>query len=69
MQASAAEPRHEESQKKRKPRLAAIEYIRGISYRGIRMASSADIPIPHGKLSEIKSRYLEYAFERKQVVL
>ena len=46
-----------------------MEYIRGISYRGIRMASSADIPIPHGKLSEIKSRYLEYAFERKQVVL
>lgn len=49
--------------------LINMEYIRGISYRGIRMASSADIPIPHGKLSEIKSRYLEYAFERKQVVL
>ena len=35
MQASAAEARHEEPQKKRKPRLAAIEYIRGISMMGV----------------------------------
>ena len=49
--------------------LVNMEYIQGVSYRGIRLSSLAEIPIPHGKLSEIKNRYLEYAFDRKQVVL
>lgn len=49
--------------------LINMEYIRKISYKAITMESLAEIPIPHGKCSEMKKRYLEYAFERKQVFL
>lgn len=47
--------------------LINMEYIHRISYRAITMENMAEIPIPHGKCSEIKNRYLEYAFHRKQV--
>lgn len=46
-----------------------MEYIHNISYKAIIMDNFAEIPIPHGKCSEIKNRYLEYAFDRKQVFL
>lgn len=49
--------------------LINMEYIRKISYKVITMESLAEIPIPHGKCCEIKSRYLEYAFNRKQVFI
>ena len=49
--------------------LVNMEYIQNISYRAIKMISLAEIPIPHGKCSEIKNKYLEYAFSRKQVFL
>lgn len=49
--------------------LINMEYIQNISYKAIIMDSLAAIPIPHGKCSEIKNRYLEYAFARKQVFL
>ena len=49
--------------------LVNMEYIQNISYRAIKMTSLAEIPIPHGKCSEIKNKYLEYAFNRKQVFL
>lgn len=49
--------------------LINMEYIRKISYKAITMESLAEIPIPHGKCSEIKKLYLEYAFERKQVYI
>jgi len=46
-----------------------MDYIQNISYRAIKLISLAEIPIPHGKCSEIKNKYLEYAFNRKQVFL
>lgn len=49
--------------------LINMEYIRNISYKAITMEDLAEIPIPHGKCSEIKNQYLEYAFHRKQVFL
>lgn len=49
--------------------LINMEYIQQISTRAITLADRTEIPIPHGKCSEIKNQYLEYAFSRKQVVL
>lgn len=49
--------------------LINMEYIHNITYKAITMDSRAEIPIPHGKCSEIKKLYLEYAFSRKQVFI
>lgn len=49
--------------------LINMEYIQKISSKVITMRSQAQIPIPHGKYSEIKNLYLEYAFDRKQVFI
>ena len=49
--------------------LINMEYVQNISYRAITMDNLAEIPIPHGKCSEIKNQYLEYVFNRKQVFL
>lgn len=49
--------------------LVNMEHIQTISYKAITMENLVQIPIPHGKCSEIKNRYLEYAFSRKQVLL
>jgi len=49
--------------------LINMEYVRNISYKAITMDSLAEIPIPHGKCSEIKKLYLAYAFDRKQVFI
>lgn len=49
--------------------LINMEYIQSISGRSITLASLVEIPIPHGKCSEVKKRYLEYAFSRKQVFI
>lgn len=46
-----------------------MEYIQNISYKTITMENHVEIPIPHGKCSKIKSKYLEYAFNRKQVLM
>ena len=49
--------------------LVNMEYIQNISSRSIKMANDAEIPIPHGKCSEIKNTYMEYAFNGEQAVL
>lgn len=49
--------------------LVNMEYIQNISSRSIKMVNDAEIPIPHGKCSEIKNTYMEYAFNREQAVL
>lgn len=49
--------------------LVNMEYIRNISYKAVTMESLAEIPIPHGKCSEIKNMYFEYAFDRNQVFI
>ena len=49
--------------------LVNMEYIQNISSRSIKMVNDAEIPIPHGKCSEIKNAYMEYAFNGEQAVL
>lgn len=49
--------------------LINMEYIQSISYKAITMDNQAEIPVPHGKCTEIKNKYLEYAFSRKQVLI
>lgn len=49
--------------------LVNMEYIQNISSRSIKMVNDAEIPIPHGKCSEIKKIYMEYAFNGEQAVL
>ena len=49
--------------------LVNMDYIRTLSSKSIRMQNQKEIPIPHGKYSDIKNRYLEYVFDREQVVL
>lgn len=49
--------------------LVNMEYIQNISSRSIKMVNDAVIPIPHGKCSEIKNTYMEYAFNGEQTVL
>ena len=49
--------------------LVNMEYIQNISSRSIKMVNDAEIPIPHGKCTEIKNTYMEYAFNGEQAVL
>lgn len=49
--------------------LVNMEYIQNISSRSIKMVNDVEIPIPHGKCSEIKNTYMEYAFNGEQAVL
>ena len=49
--------------------LVNMEYIQNISSRSIKMVNDEEIPIPHGKCSEIKNTYMEYAFNGEQAVL
>ena len=49
--------------------LVNMEYIQNISSRSIKMVNDAEIPIPHGKCSEIKNTYMEYAFNGEQAFL
>lgn len=49
--------------------LVNMEYIQNISSRSIKMVNDAEIPIPHGKCSEIKNTYMEYAFNGEQAIL
>lgn len=37
--------------------------------RAVTLTNLVQIPIPHGKSSDIRRQYLEYAFRRKQVML
>lgn len=49
--------------------LVNMEYIQNISGRAITMNCQTEIPVPHGKYSEVKKDYLEYAFSKKQLFL
>ena len=49
--------------------LINLDYVKNIVPKAITMASLAELPIPRGKYAELKDRYLEYAFQRKQVFL
>jgi len=47
--------------------LVNMEFVQNISYKAITMSDCTEIPIPHGKYSEVKDKFLEYTFSRKQV--
>ena len=49
--------------------LVNMEYVQNISSRAVTLTNRVQIPIPHGKSSDIRRQYLEYAFRRKQVML
>ena len=49
--------------------LVNMAFIRSISSRAIIMNSFFEVPIPHGKYSEVKNAYLEYAFRRRQLFI
>ena len=49
--------------------LINMEYIANIAARSITMQDGAEVPVPHGKYSELKNRYLSYIFDRKKAVL
>ena len=49
--------------------LVNMEYVQSISSRAVTLTNLVQIPIPHGKSSDIRRQYLEYAFRRKQVML
>lgn len=47
--------------------LINMEYVQNISSKMITMTGQAEIPIPHGKYSEIKNIYFEYVFGKKRI--
>ena len=49
--------------------LVNMEYVQNISSRAVTLTNLVQVPIPHGKSSDIRRQYLEYAFRRKQVML
>ncbi len=49
--------------------LVNMAYIQNISHKTVILNSQVSIPIPHGKCSEIKKAYLDYAFEKENVLL
>ena len=49
--------------------LINMDYIQNISYQAITMNCHATFPIPRGKYSELKDKFLKYAFQKKQVML
>lgn len=49
--------------------LINMDYVQSISYKAIILDNLEKIPIPHGKCSEVKNLYLEYAFNRKQAFI
>ena len=46
-----------------------MEYVQTLSYRAITLACLAEIPIPRGKYNEVKSAFLDYAFQKGQVTV
>ena len=49
--------------------LINMEYIKSISYKAITLNNLEKIPIPHGKCSEIKNLYFNYAFNSKRAFI
>lgn len=49
--------------------LINMDFVQNISCKSITMNDYTEFPIPHGKYSEVKDKFLEYSFSRKQVFL
>lgn len=48
--------------------LVNLNHVKTLSYRAITMSCLTEIPIPRGKYQEIKDKYLEYAFQSRQMM-
>lgn len=46
-----------------------MEYVQNISSRAVTLTNLVQIPIPHGKSSDIRRQYLEYASAESKVML
>ncbi len=49
--------------------LINMEHIDMITGKSILMMDGSEIPIPHGKYTEIKERYLKYVFSNNQIII
>ncbi len=49
--------------------LVNLDYVQNISNKGIIMTDGTEIPIPHGKYSELKDKFFAYFFNKKQTFL
>ena len=49
--------------------LVNLDYVQQLTQRAVVMISMTEIPIPRGKYNEVKSAFLEYAFQNRQVIL
>ena len=49
--------------------LVNLDHVQHLSYRSIIMSCRAEIPIPRGKYNQIKTIFLEHAFQNGQVIL
>lgn len=49
--------------------LVNLEHVQNLSYRAITMSCLAEIPIPRGKYNDIKTAFLDCAFQNRQVTI
>lgn len=49
--------------------LVNLDYVQNISNKGIIMTDGTEIPIPHGRYSELKDKFFAYFFNKKQTFL
>jgi len=49
--------------------LVNFAYVQSLSFRAIILSCGAQIPIPRGKYNEIKTAFLDYAFQNGQVIV
>lgn len=46
-----------------------LDYVQNISSKTITMTDGIQIPIPHGKYSELKDKFFDYFFRKNQTFL
>ena len=49
--------------------LINMDYVQNISSKTITMTDGIQIPIPHGKYSELKDKFFDYFFRKNQTFL
>lgn len=49
--------------------LVNLDYVQNISNKGVIMTDGTEIPIPHGRYSELKDKFFAYFFNKKQTFL
>lgn len=49
--------------------LVNMDYVQSISSKAIIMTDGTQIPIPHGRYSELKDKFFDYFFHKKQTFL